>query len=151
MVKFLPNLVTLVGWQNCHRQQFCAMKPPALLALATLGEAIRTERILSELPYPRWPRQVLSLVTAAGIIALKVCLHYGKIRYKLVHRGKYHSNVDLLFDRFGISCITSDHFCFYLQNRIIQTGQTGGQWYSDTSHFSIPWPCNYTRNKTRLN
>jgi hypothetical protein len=30
-------------------------------------------------------------------------------------------------------------FCFYLQNRLIQTNQTGGQWYSDTSPFSIPW------------
>jgi hypothetical protein len=28
---------------------------------------------------------------------------------------------------------------FYLQNRLIQTSQTGGQWYSDTSPFSIPW------------
>jgi hypothetical protein len=27
-----------------------------------------------------------------------------------------------------------------LQNRLIQTSQTGGQWYSDTSPFSIPWP-----------
>jgi hypothetical protein len=27
---------------------------------------------------------------------------------------------------------------FYLQNRLIQTIQTGGQWYSDTSPFSIP-------------
>jgi len=26
-----------------------------------------------------------------------------------------------------------------LQNRLIQTGQTGGQWYSDPSPFSIPW------------
>jgi hypothetical protein len=26
-----------------------------------------------------------------------------------------------------------------LQNRLIQTIQTGGQWYSDTSPFSIPW------------
>ncbi len=39
---------------------------------------------------------------------------------------------------FGISCMTSDNFCFYFQNRLIQTGQTGGQWYSDTSYFSIP-------------
>jgi len=30
-------------------------------------------------------------------------------------------------------------FVFCLQNRLIQTGQTGGQWYSDTSPFSIPW------------
>jgi hypothetical protein len=29
---------------------------------------------------------------------------------------------------------------FYLQNRPIQTNQTGGQWYSDTSPFSIPCP-----------
>jgi len=27
----------------------------------------------------------------------------------------------------------------YLQNRLIQTSQTGGQRYSDTSPFSIPW------------
>ncbi len=27
----------------------------------------------------------------------------------------------------------------FLQNRLIQTSQTGGQWYSDTSPFSIPW------------
>ncbi len=29
-------------------------------------------------------------------------------------------------------------FCFPMQNRLIQTSQTGGQWYSDTSPFSIP-------------
>jgi hypothetical protein len=27
---------------------------------------------------------------------------------------------------------------FHLQNRLIQTSQTGGQWYSDTSPFNIP-------------
>jgi hypothetical protein len=36
--------------------------------------------------------------------------------------------------------MTTDYFCFYLENRQIQTGQTGGQWYSDTSLFSIPCP-----------
>jgi hypothetical protein len=35
--------------------------------------------------------------------------------------------------------MTTDNFCFYLQNRLIQTSQTGGQQYSDTSPFSIPW------------
>jgi hypothetical protein len=35
--------------------------------------------------------------------------------------GKYQCTVDLLFDRFGISCMTTDNFCFYLQNRVIQT------------------------------
>jgi len=54
-------------------------------------------------------------------------------------KGKYHCTVDLLFDWFVISCMTTDNICFYLQNRLIQTSQTGGQWYSDTSPFSIPW------------
>ncbi len=45
--------------------------------------------------------------------------------------GKYHCTVDLLFDWFGVSCMTMDNFCFYLQNRLIQTTQTGGQWYSE--------------------
>jgi hypothetical protein len=53
--------------------------------------------------------------------------------------GRYRCTVDLLFDWFGISCMTADNFCFYLQNRLIQTSQTGGQWYSDTSPFSIPF------------
>ncbi len=47
--------------------------------------------------------------------------------------------MDLLFDWFRISCMTTNNFCFYLQNRLIQTSQTGGQWYNDTSPFSIPW------------
>ena len=35
--------------------------------------------------------------------------------------------------------MTTDNFCFYLQNRLIQTSQTGGEWYSDTSPFSITY------------
>jgi hypothetical protein len=54
-------------------------------------------------------------------------------------REKYHCTIDLLFDWFGISCMAIDNFCFYLQNRVIQTSKTGGQWYSDTPPFSIPW------------
>jgi hypothetical protein len=34
--------------------------------------------------------------------------------------------------------MTTDNCCFYLQNRLIQTSQTGGQRYSDTSPISIP-------------
>ena len=55
-------------------------------------------------------------------------------------RGKYHCTIDLLFDWFGISCMTTDNFCFYLQNKLIQTSPTGGQLYCDTSPFSIPCP-----------
>ncbi len=35
--------------------------------------------------------------------------------------------------------MTTENFCFYLQNRLIQAGQTGGQLYSDTYPFSVPW------------
>jgi hypothetical protein len=34
--------------------------------------------------------------------------------------------------------MATDNFCFYLQNRLIQTSQTGGQWYSDTSPLVFP-------------
>jgi hypothetical protein len=53
-------------------------------------------------------------------------------------KGEVSRTVNLLFDWFGISCMSTDNFCFYLLNRLIQTIQTGGQWYSDTSPFSIP-------------
>jgi hypothetical protein len=55
--------------------------------------------------------------------------------------GKYHCTIDLLFDWLGISCMTTDNFCVYLQNRLIQTNQTGGQWYSDTSPLVFPGAC----------
>ncbi len=42
-------------------------------------------------------------------------------------RGKYSCTIDLRFDWFGISYMTTDNFCFYLLNRLIQTSQTGGQ------------------------
>ena len=58
--------------------------------------------------------------------------------YRECQRGKYHCTIDLQFDWFGISCMTTDNFCFYLQNRLIQTGQTGGQWYTDTSPLVFP-------------
>jgi hypothetical protein len=34
--------------------------------------------------------------------------------------------------------MTTGNFCFYFQNRLIQTSQAGGQQYSDTSPFCIP-------------
>ena len=34
--------------------------------------------------------------------------------------------------------MTIDNFSFYLQNRLIQTSQTGGQWYSDTPPLVFP-------------
>jgi len=52
--------------------------------------------------------------------------------------GFFHCTVDPLFDWSGFSYMTTDSICFYLQNRLIQISQTGGQRYSDTSPFSIP-------------
>jgi hypothetical protein len=52
--------------------------------------------------------------------------------------GKYHCTIDLLFDWFGISSMTTCNFCFYLQNRLIQTSQTGGQQYRDTPPLVFP-------------
>jgi hypothetical protein len=34
--------------------------------------------------------------------------------------------------------MATDNFCFYFQNRLIQTSQTGGQWYNDTSPLVFP-------------
>jgi hypothetical protein len=62
-------------------------------------------------------------------------------------RGKYYCTVDLLFDWFGSSCMTTDNFCFYLQNRLIQTSQTGGQWYSNTTPLVFPDLTNAYRSK----
>jgi hypothetical protein len=43
----------------------------------------------------------------------------------------------LRFDWFGISFMTTDNF-FFLQNRLIQTSQTGGQRHSQTSPLVCP-------------
>ncbi len=50
---------------------------------------------------------------------------------------EYHCTADLLLNWFGMRCMTTEIFCFYLQNRLIQTSQTGGQRYCDTSPFII--------------
>ncbi len=34
--------------------------------------------------------------------------------------------------------MTTDNFCLYLQNRLMQTSQTGGQQYNDTSPLVLP-------------
>ncbi len=88
---------------------------------------------------------------ACGISALKVIGFHKKWRRNTINDtcGLYYKpwntkwgsiTVPLtsLIDWFGIGCMTTDNFCFYLQNKLIQTSQTGGQWYSDTSPFSIP-------------
>ncbi len=53
--------------------------------------------------------------------------------------GKYQCAVDLLFDWFGLVCFANKNKNFQLSFSWFQTSQTGGQRYSDTSPFSIPW------------
>jgi hypothetical protein len=70
---------------------------------------------------------------------LSVAVLSANMQRQGILKGEVSLLVDLLFDCLGISCMTTDNFCFYLQNSLIQTSQTGGQWCSDTSTFSIPW------------
>jgi hypothetical protein len=42
--------------------------------------------------------------------------------------------------------MTTDNFCFYLQNRLIQTGQAGCQGYSD----AVPVPLVFPEHSIRL-
>jgi hypothetical protein len=53
-------------------------------------------------------------------------------------RGKYHCTIELLFDWFGLVCFAITNKKCPLSYSRFQTSQTGGQWYSDTSPFSIP-------------
>jgi hypothetical protein len=46
--------------------------------------------------------------------------------------------------------MTANNFCFYLQNRLIQTRQTGGQWYNDTSPLVFPGPALRNNNEIEL-
>jgi hypothetical protein len=47
--------------------------------------------------------------------------------------------------------MTTDIFCFYLQNRKIQTSQVGGQRYSDTSlPLVFPASTHETFNKIKM-
>ncbi len=54
--------------------------------------------------------------------------------------GQYHYTVDPLCDCFGLACFANKNKTCPLSCSWFQTSQTGGQWYSDTSPFSIPWP-----------
>jgi hypothetical protein len=51
----------------------------------------------------------------------------------------YHCTVDLLFDLFGLACFANKNKNCQLCYSWFQTSPTGGQLYSDTCPFSIPW------------
>ncbi len=84
---------------------------------------------------------MLRLVMLLSVVAPEYCpSKKGQVESRQgILKGEVSLNSKhLLFDWFGISCMTDDNFCFYLQNRLIQTSQTGGQWYSDTPPLVFP-------------
>ncbi len=67
--------------------------------------------------------------------------------YQGIKKGKYHCTIDLLFDWFGLICFANKNINCQLSYNWFQTSQTGGQWYSDTSPFSISWSYVTSDNK----
>jgi hypothetical protein len=61
------------------------------------------------------------------------------VRSREYLRGKYHCTIDLLFDWFGLTCFANKNKNCHLSYSCFETSQTGVQWYSDSSPFSIPW------------
>jgi hypothetical protein len=71
--------------------------------------------------------------------SVSMCDYYINSHFtQRLHAGTNTNTYTLSIDWFGISCMTTNNLCFCLQSSPIQTSQTGGQWYSDTSLFSIP-------------
>ncbi len=57
----------------------------------------------------------------------------------LIRPNRFFTTVHLLFDWFGLVCFANKNINCQLPYSWFQMSQTGGQWYSDTSPFSIPW------------
>ncbi len=103
----------------------------SLLTSATLCAAKQREMTLLSL-HPRWPRQVRRVYSRCDThrdssnLLRSLCLY----RWQF-NQGILKGEVSLYHwppvDWFGISCITTDIICFYVQNRLIQTSLTGGQ------------------------
>jgi hypothetical protein len=47
------------------------------------------------------------------------------IKNRGILKGEEHCTIDLLLDWFGISCMTTDNFCFYLQNKPVKQEVNG--------------------------
>ncbi len=81
--------------------------------------------------------ELSSMLLGLSITPLENIYSIGRGREYL--RGKYHCSIELLFDWFGLACFINKNKNCQLSYSWLQTSQTGGQQYSDTSHFSIPW------------
>jgi hypothetical protein len=81
---------------------------PQYLSLASFFRRVRFN--VAFMCYTR----MSSILTSLCETSLKKLASVGKTK-----REKYHCTIYLLFDWFGISCMTTYNFCFYLQYRLI--------------------------------
>jgi hypothetical protein len=84
-------------------------------------------------PHPPIPTGHSMIAQLFGDYSQKVVLLQG------ILKGNYHCTIDLLFDWFGLICFANKNKSCQLSYSWFQTSLTGGQPYSDTSPFSIPW------------
>ncbi len=86
--------------------------------------------------YPKHEQSIYRYLWLSSILWL--CL----LTNQRIRQGILKGEVSLYCwpDWFGISCMTADNFCFlFAKQTNTNQSNTGGQWYSDTSPFSIPW------------
>jgi len=88
---------------------------------------------LTKLSYDGWP------TFSPSHMLLFIILPFLRMFFQGILKGKYHCTIDLLFDWFGLVRLANKNKNCHLSYSKFQTSQTRGQWYSDTSPFSIPW------------
>ncbi len=68
---------------------------------------------------PRWSRQVDFKMNTdkLKLRGQNLGRHFKLGKARNTEGEKYHCTLDLLFDRLGISCVTTDNFCLYLQKQ----------------------------------
>jgi len=74
-------------------------------------------------------------------VVIYTCNIHAKVGAGNTKRGRINvlSFIDLLFDWLGLVSFANKNKNCQLSYSRFQTSQTRGQWYSDTSPFSIPW------------
>ncbi len=93
-------------------------------------QEVKSTVILPPLVFPwcHFSNYLLSQIVFSETCSFEPIWNCDKSWTREYWRGKYHCTIELLFDWFGISCMTTDNFCFYVQNIQIQTSQIGSHW-----------------------
>ncbi len=152
---FYKNGLLMLRWMSPFKVWFCwvlIVTENAYITQKSLNPMRKLrKKVLLQLAIG-WPRCVLTstFISISSRYAKNASKHYATTSPPAGNTKGGSITVPLTScwtDWFRISCMTTDIFCFYLQNRLIQTSQTGGQWYSDTFPFSIPCPRYLSRQK----